>query len=90
MVVQKTVVVGAGPVGALAAIYAARRGDEVEIYELRGGEYDCDQDFLTASSSFHYPKFHFCPPFLPPEFFRQLNTTTFKIWDRCPKFPRAW
>jgi len=35
---QKTVVVGAGPVGALAALYAARRGDEVEIYELRGGK----------------------------------------------------
>lgn len=34
---QKIVVVGAGPVGALAAIYAARRGDDVEIYELRGG-----------------------------------------------------
>ncbi|KAI9656271.1 MAG: Kynurenine 3-monooxygenase [Bathelium mastoideum] len=32
---QKTVVVGAGPVGALAALYAATRGDEVEIYELR-------------------------------------------------------
>ena len=32
---QKVVVVGAGPVGALAAIYAARRGDEVELYELR-------------------------------------------------------
>ena len=35
---QKTVVVGAGPVGALAAIYAARRGDDVEVYELRDGE----------------------------------------------------
>ena len=34
---QKVVVVGAGPVGALAALYAATRGDEVEIYELRGG-----------------------------------------------------
>jgi hypothetical protein len=34
---QKFVVVGAGPVGALAAIYAAQRGHEVEIYELRGG-----------------------------------------------------
>ena len=34
---QKVVVVGAGPVGALAALYAARRGDDVEIYELRGG-----------------------------------------------------
>ncbi|KAJ9656868.1 kynurenine 3-monooxygenase, mitochondrial precursor [Coniosporium apollinis] len=33
---QKTVVVGAGPVGALAALYAAGRGDDVEIYELRG------------------------------------------------------
>ncbi|KAI9838594.1 MAG: Kynurenine 3-monooxygenase [Sarea resinae] len=33
---QKTVVVGAGPVGALAALYAAGRGDEVEVYELRG------------------------------------------------------
>lgn len=35
---QRTVVVGAGPVGALAALYAARRGDLVEVYELRGGE----------------------------------------------------
>jgi kynurenine 3-monooxygenase len=34
----KIVVVGAGPVGALAALYAARRGYEVELYELRGGE----------------------------------------------------
>ncbi|CAL5870039.1 uncharacterized protein PFLUO_LOCUS4272 [Penicillium psychrofluorescens] len=33
---QKVVVVGAGPVGALAALYAASRGDEVEVYELRG------------------------------------------------------
>ncbi|KAH8726960.1 kynurenine 3-monooxygenase [Phaeosphaeriaceae sp. PMI808] len=32
---QKIVVVGAGPVGCLAAIYAAVRGNEVEIYELR-------------------------------------------------------
>ena len=35
---QKVVVVGAGPVGSLAALYAAARGDDVEIYELRGGE----------------------------------------------------
>lgn len=34
---QKTVVIGAGPVGALAAIYAAQRGDDVEVYELRSG-----------------------------------------------------
>ncbi|PQE09003.1 kynurenine 3-monooxygenase protein [Rutstroemia sp. NJR-2017a WRK4] len=32
---QKTVVIGAGPVGALAALYAAQRGDDVAIYELR-------------------------------------------------------
>ncbi|KAJ4384152.1 kynurenine 3-monooxygenase, mitochondrial precursor [Didymella sp. IMI 355093] len=32
---MKTVVVGAGPVGALAALYAAVRGHDVEIYELR-------------------------------------------------------
>ena len=34
---QKVVVVGAGPVGALAALYAATRGDVVELYELRAG-----------------------------------------------------
>ncbi|KAL1959183.1 hypothetical protein VTO42DRAFT_2688 [Malbranchea cinnamomea] len=33
---QKVVIVGAGPVGSLAALYAARRGDLVEMYELRG------------------------------------------------------
>ena len=35
----KCAVVGAGPVGALAALYAARRGYDVEVYELRGGEH---------------------------------------------------
>lgn len=34
---QKVVIVGAGPAGALAALYAANRGDDVEIYELRDG-----------------------------------------------------
>lgn len=34
---QKVVVIGAGPVGALAALYAAGRGHDVEVYELRGG-----------------------------------------------------
>ncbi|KAL8832641.1 MAG: hypothetical protein Q9170_004801 [Blastenia crenularia] len=33
---EKVIIVGAGPVGALAALYAASRGDNVEIYELRG------------------------------------------------------
>ncbi|KAF2201507.1 kynurenine 3-monooxygenase [Delitschia confertaspora ATCC 74209] len=32
---RTTVVVGAGPVGSLAALYAAVRGDHVEVYELR-------------------------------------------------------
>ena len=36
--VQKVIVVGAGPVGALAAVYAGKRGDEVHVYELRDGE----------------------------------------------------
>ncbi|CRG90511.1 kynurenine 3-monooxygenase [Talaromyces islandicus] len=31
----KVVIVGAGPVGALAGLYAAQRGMDVEIYELR-------------------------------------------------------
>ena len=35
---DKIVVVGAGPVGSLAALYAASRGNDVEIYELRGGK----------------------------------------------------
>ena len=35
---EKVIVVGAGPVGSLAALYAANRGNDVEIYELRGGE----------------------------------------------------
>ena len=38
---QKVIVVGAGPVGSLAAIYAAQRGHDVEIYELRGGKGRC-------------------------------------------------
>lgn len=35
---HKYVVIGAGPVGALAAIYAAERGHQVEVYEFRNGE----------------------------------------------------
>lgn len=35
---QKIVIIGAGPVGTLAAIYAAQRDYDVEIYELRSGE----------------------------------------------------
>ena len=35
---KKMVIIGAGPVGALAAVYASRRGYQVEVYELRDGE----------------------------------------------------
>ena len=38
----KLLVIGAGPVGALAALYAGRRGFDVEVYELRNG---MDSDF---------------------------------------------
>ncbi|KZF26229.1 FAD/NAD(P)-binding domain-containing protein [Xylona heveae TC161] len=48
---QKTVVVGAGPVGALAALYAARRGHEVEVYELRGDLRDPDTIPLNFTRS---------------------------------------
>lgn len=34
---QKVIVIGAGPVGALSALYAAQRGHDVEVYELRNG-----------------------------------------------------
>ncbi|KKA17629.1 Kynurenine 3-monooxygenase, partial [Rasamsonia emersonii CBS 393.64] len=50
---QKVVIVGAGPVGSLAALYAASRGDDVELYELRG-----DQGlwpFLLLTSVFKNP-----------------------------------
>lgn len=40
MTKQKVIVVGAGPVGALAALYAAKRGDEVHVYELRAGMFE--------------------------------------------------
>lgn len=46
---QKVIVVGAGPVGALAALYAAGRGDHVEVYELRAG---MSQHLPTTVSSF--------------------------------------
>lgn len=48
---QKVVVVGAGPVGSLAALYAASRGDEVEVYELRGGTFIvCDKNAIPRRS----------------------------------------
>lgn len=48
----KTIVVGAGPVGALAALYAAARGEEVEIYELRAGK-PCSFSLIFVLCSFY-------------------------------------
>jgi 2-polyprenyl-6-methoxyphenol hydroxylase-like FAD-dependent oxidoreductase len=39
MPAETIVIVGAGPVGSLAALYAAQRGYNVELYELRPGTY---------------------------------------------------
>jgi len=48
---QKVVIVGAGPVGSLAALYAAVRGFDVEIYELRTDLRDPDTVPLNFSKS---------------------------------------
>lgn len=37
MSAEKIAIVGGGPVGSLAALYAAQRGYQVELYELRPG-----------------------------------------------------
>lgn len=47
---EKVIVVGAGPVGSLAALYAANRGNDVEVYELRGGKLRNNrQPFISLS-----------------------------------------
>lgn len=69
---SKIVVVGAGPVGALAAIYAAERGFEVEVYELRNGNYIIYYlsstniySFLYAVAMFLCHPLGFCHGFVP-------------------------
>jgi 2-polyprenyl-6-methoxyphenol hydroxylase-like FAD-dependent oxidoreductase len=49
---MKIIVIGAGPVGSLAAIYAAQRGHEVEVYELRNGKGPI-HFFVTRINSVH-------------------------------------
>ncbi len=69
---QKIVVIGAGPVGSLAALYAANRGHAVEIYELRSGRLPLvfsvavisPYNWLVALALF--PSNEFC--ILPPGF----------------------
>jgi 2-polyprenyl-6-methoxyphenol hydroxylase-like FAD-dependent oxidoreductase len=77
---QKTVVVGAGPVGSLAALYAATRGDDVEIYELRGGKkifyYLAIQESVAAPTTLSYLRRRFCYSRI---YFRELCPT----WH-CP------
>lgn len=46
----KVVIVGGGPVGALAGLYAAQRGFQVEIYEMRDGA-----STLLSASLLHFP-----------------------------------
>jgi alanine dehydrogenase len=47
---EKVIVVGAGPVGSLAALYAANRGNDVEVYELRGGKLRNNRQSFVAFS----------------------------------------
>jgi 2-polyprenyl-6-methoxyphenol hydroxylase-like FAD-dependent oxidoreductase len=47
---EKVIVVGAGPVGSLAALYAANRGNDVEVYELRGGKLRNNRQSFIAFS----------------------------------------
>jgi 2-polyprenyl-6-methoxyphenol hydroxylase-like FAD-dependent oxidoreductase len=48
---EKVIVVGAGPVGSLAALYAANRGNDVEVYELRGGKLRNNRQSFIAFST---------------------------------------
>jgi hypothetical protein len=59
---MKTIVIGAGPVGALAAIYTAQRGHDVEVYELRNGEL-----YLLVLSA----------PILPQDFIQYISVFPF-------------
>ncbi|KAK3720118.1 kynurenine 3-monooxygenase, mitochondrial precursor [Vermiconidia calcicola] len=47
----KCLIIGAGPVGALAALYAAKRGWDVEVYELRGDLRDASTTPLNFTKS---------------------------------------
>ena len=57
---EKVVVVGAGPVGALAALYAAERGDDVHVYELRAGKISYKPNLIETQHQ-HLPFLVLCP-----------------------------
>lgn len=48
----KCVVIGGGPVGALAGLYAARRGWDVEVYDLRPGTNEIFSLFLASKQRY--------------------------------------
>jgi glycine/D-amino acid oxidase-like deaminating enzyme len=77
---QKTVVVGAGPVGSLAALYAATRGDDVEIYDLRGGKenfyYLAIQESVAAPAALSYLRRRLCYSRI---FFRELSNMALSV-----------
>lgn len=50
---QKVLVVGAGPVGALTALYAANRGDDVHVYELRAGKIASFPHYIPIFNEHH-------------------------------------
>ena len=53
---KKVVVVGAGPVGALAALYATKRGYQVELYDLRDGNFRLTTIEISCSYQKHRSK----------------------------------
>lgn len=54
---QKIVIVGAGPVGSLAALYAAQRGHQVEVYELRPGKTNLEACQSSSAFPLHFQLF---------------------------------
>lgn len=72
---QKVIVVGAGPVGALAALYAAGRGDEVEVYELRSGRVPVFSSLICAPRLLATP-FLFVKTSFPMEFESVLKSNS--------------
>jgi NADPH-dependent 2,4-dienoyl-CoA reductase/sulfur reductase-like enzyme len=53
---KRIAVVGAGPVGSLAALYAATQGASVEVYELRNGKLPLTGFFQSDQVSTYDPR----------------------------------